>query len=144
MAKPLVFFFFFFLTRESSTEFYRIHFYRILWEKSGQHRFDEFTDSWASRLSWFFSPLYIWEKNALGVLIQKTGATINPQDFRASKGTCDMEDPPCIRAITSTAHLIKTTEKIMGSSFTVFVPHAAEVPLSSHHTQHFSVSYLTS
>ena len=45
-----------------------------------------------------------------------TGATINPQDFRASKGTCDLEDPPCIRAITSTAHLIKTTEKIMGTA----------------------------
>ena len=51
---------------------------------------------------------------------------------------------PCLRAITATALLVKATEKIMGSLLTIFVPHAVEALLISHHSQHFSASCLIS
>ena len=41
--------------------------------------------------------------------------------------------------------LVKATEKIaVGSPLTTFVPHAVEALLNSQHTQHLSVSHLTS
>ena len=53
--------------------------------------------------------------------------------------------PPCIRAITATVLSVKATEKIIvGSPLTIFVPHVVGALLISHHTQHFSVSCLTS
>lgn len=53
--------------------------------------------------------------------------------------------PPCLRTISATAILVKATEEIiMGYLLTIFVPHAVEAFINSHHTQHFSVSSLTS
>ena len=53
--------------------------------------------------------------------------------------------PPCLRAMTATALLVKATkEKDVGSPLTIFVSHAMEALLNSHHTQHTSVSHLTS
>ena len=48
------------------------------------------------------------------------------------------------QTITATALSVKATDKIIvGSPLTIFVPHAVEILLSSHHTQHVSVSHLT-
>ena len=45
----------------------------------------------------------------------------------------------------STVILVNTPEKMAaGSPYTTFVPQSVEVLLNSHHTQHFSVSCLTS
>ena len=52
---------------------------------------------------------------------------------------------PCLRAIITTALLVKATEKIVvGSPLTIFVLHVIEALLNSYHNQHFSVSHLTS
>ena len=51
----------------------------------------------------------------------------------------------CLRATRATVLLLKGTEKITeGSALTIFVPHAEEAILNSHHIQHFSVSCLIS
>ena len=50
-----------------------------------------------------------------------------------------------LRAITATALLVEATKTItVGSALIILVPHAVEALLNSHHTQHFSVSRLTS
>ena len=53
--------------------------------------------------------------------------------------------PPCFRAITATALLVKATETIiMGSPLIVFVPHSVEALLNSRHSQYISASCLNS
>lgn len=48
-------------------------------------------------------------------------------------------------AITASALLVKVTEEyVVEASLIIFVPHAEEDCLNSHHTQHFLVSCLIS
>ena len=48
---------------------------------------------------------------------------------------------PCLRAITATALLVKSTEKIVvGSLLTIFVLHTVRSLLNSYHAQHFSAN----
>ena len=55
------------------------------------------------------------------------------------------EYPPCLRAIKTIAFLVNTTETIIvRSPLNIFVSHAVESLLNSHHTQHFSARHLTS
>lgn len=51
---------------------------------------------------------------------------------------------PCLRAITTTALLVKTTEKIVvGYLLAIFVLHIVRSLLNSYHAQHFSASHFT-
>lgn len=88
---------------------------------------------------------YKKEGNALGILTQKHGDHHRPRVLQAATGPCGTGTPPCLRAITATALLVKAIGKTaVGSPLTISVPHAVEAPLNSHHTQHISASCLTS
>lgn len=52
--------------------------------------------------------------------------------------------PPCLRAITATALLVKATEKIVVGSCFCTSAYSSESLLNSYHAQHFSASHLTS
>ena len=84
------------------------------------------------------------EKKALGVLIEKHGDRHLPM-YSQQLNPVAWGYPPCLRAITATTLLVKATkETTVGSPLTIFVAHAVEALLNSHHTQHFSVSHFTS
>lgn len=82
------------------------------------------------------------EGDALRVLTQKHGGHQRPLGCCGQPWTLWFRDSAPLRTIT--ALLIKTTEELVGSPLTVFVPHAVEALLDSHYTQHLSVSSLTS
>ena len=90
--------------------------------------------------------MYEKERNAFGLLIQKNhhqpiGYNHHQLDFVAWGYN------PCLRAITATNIniLVKVTKKIIvGFTLSIFVPNTVEALLNSHHTQHFSVTYLPS
>lgn len=94
----------------------------------------------------FFLSVHEKEGNALGVLTQKHGDQHRPLGYYSQQlDTVAHGYPPCLRAVAATALLVKATEKIVtGSPLTIFVPHAVKGLLNSCHTQHLSVSHLTS
>ena len=81
----------------------------------------------------------------LGYSPKNKGTTINPQSIiTRSWALWHADNPLCLRAISATVFLVKVTEKITGSSLTIFVPHTVEALLNFHPTQYFSASCLTS
>ena len=94
----------------------------------------------------FFLFVYEKEGNAFGVLSQKHGDHHQPIGYYSQQlDAVGHRDTPCLRAITVTAPLVKAIDKItVESPLTIFVPHAVEALLNSHHTRHFSASHLTS
>ena len=71
------------------------------------------------------------------------GTTINPYVVIVSSGPCGTGIPP--EPLWSQSFWSSSPRKIIvGYHLTIFVPHAVVAPLNSHHTQHFSVSDLTS
>lgn len=78
---------------------------------------------------------------SLGYSPQDTGTTTDPQNTTSNNWSLCYGDTPCLRATRATVLLVKGTEKItVGSPLTIFVPHAEEAILNSHHIQHFSAS----
>lgn len=65
----------------------------------------------------------------------------SPQNTRTTKDPSDShrDNLPCLRAILTTAILVKTTKNIIvGSPLTIFVPHAAESFPEFSHSSFFS------
>lgn len=91
--------------------------------------------------------LFVYEKegNALGVLTGKQGAYHQPTGYYTQQADPVAQGyPPSLKAIPPTALLAKATkETAVGSPVTIFMSHAVEAPLNSHHT-HLSASHLTS
>ena len=97
---------------------------------------------WTSQLS--DSLLYMKRKaRSLGYSPQNTGASVNPQGIITRNRTVWHWNTPLPQSCYSL--LVKVTKKIIvGSPLSIFIPHTVEDLLNSHHTQHFSVSCLTS
>ena len=94
----------------------------------------------------FFFFIYEDKGNPLGIVTQKHEGRHRPIGYYSQQLDSVAKGlPPCMRAISVTAHLCKTTEEIlMGSPLTIYVPHSVKSLLNSHHTQHYSVSRLAS
>ena len=84
--------------------------------------------------------LFVYEKegDVLWVLIPKCNEHINTSGSIAFNWT---ELSPHFRAMMATKALLRPMKKLLWLN--TFVPHAVEALLNFHHTQHFSVNYLT-
>ena len=76
--------------------------------RSSEKELDEPNCPWISHLF-----VYEYEGNALGVLAQNKGTTIDPQSIIAKRWTLRHGDtlPPCLRANTAAALSVKATKK---------------------------------
>uniref|UniRef100_A0A5F8HBR7 Gag-Pol polyprotein n=1 Tax=Monodelphis domestica TaxID=13616 RepID=A0A5F8HBR7_MONDO len=90
--------------------------------------------------------LFLLERNgiSLGVLSQKHGDHFRPLGYYSkSLDSVARGLPSCLRAVVAASDLLELVEEVtLESPLTLHVPHAIEVLLNSHHTQHFSTSRL--